>query len=115
MYAQYSKDFNEKHHFDVMGGYEWQHFHRKGNSYYAGLYPSTTTVEDKATGESMAGKAYSPTVNEWATENFLVSFFGRANYTLLDKYLFTATVRYDGSSRFSKDNRWSLFPSFAFG
>lgn len=115
MYAQYSKDFNEKHHFDVMGGYEWQHFHRKGNSYYAGLYPSTTTVVDKATGESMAGKAYSPTVNEWATENFLVSFFGRANYTLLDKYLFTATVRYDGSSRFSKDNRWSLFPSFAFG
>lgn len=57
MYAQYSKDFNEKHHFDVMGGYEWQHFHRKGNSYYAGLYPSTTTVVDKATGRKYGGKS----------------------------------------------------------
>ena len=114
MYAQYSKDFNEKHHFDIMGGYEWQHFHREGNSYYAGYYPSTTVlVDDK--GASLAGKPYSPTGSDWATENFLVSFFGRANYTLLDRYMLTATVRYDGSSRFSKDNRWAIFPSFALG
>ena len=51
--------------------------------------------------------------NPWATENYLVSFFGRANYSLLDRYMLTATVRYDGSSRF-KDH-WALFPSFAFG
>jgi iron complex outermembrane receptor protein len=115
MYAQYYKDFNEKHHFDIMGGYEWQHFHREGNSYYAGTYPSTSTKFDTVTGESLAGKPYSPSVNKWATENFLVSFFGRANYTFLDRYMLTATVRYDGSSRFSKDNRWAIFPSFAFG
>jgi len=52
-------------------------------------------------------------LTEWKTENYLVSFFGRANYSLLDRYLLTATVRYDGSSRF-KDH-WALFPSFAFG
>ncbi|WP_297329669.1 TonB-dependent receptor, partial [uncultured Bacteroides sp.] len=49
----------------------------------------------------------------WKSENYLVSFFGRANYSLLDRYMLTATVRYDGSSRF-KDH-WALFPSFAFG
>ena len=42
----------------------------------------------------------------------MVSFFGRANYTLLNRYFFTATVRDDGSSRFKK--HWAWFPSFAF-
>lgn len=44
-----------------------------------------------------------------------MSFFGRVNYSFLDRYLFTATVRQDGSSRFNKDNRWGTFPSFALG
>ncbi|GGZ14511.1 SusC/RagA family TonB-linked outer membrane protein [Echinicola pacifica] len=43
----------------------------------------------------------------------LISYFGRANYTLKDKYLFTATIRADGSSRFAPDNRWGVFPSLA--
>ena len=44
----------------------------------------------------------------------LISFYGRLNYSLMDRYLLTATVRRDGSSRFNKDNRWGTFPSFAF-
>lgn len=47
-------------------------------------------------------------------ENRLISFFGRANYTFDDKYTVTATVRRDGSSRFSENNRWGVFPSAAF-
>lgn len=105
-YAQYNKEIGI-HRFDVMGGYEWQHFHRKGNNTGYGYYPETNT--------ELPGEKYQPTDNDWATENYLVSFFGRANYTLLDRYLFTATVRRDGSSRFSEDNRWGTFPSFAFG
>ena len=42
------------------------------------------------------------------------SFLGRVNYTLMDKYIFTATGRYDGSSLLAKGNQWSFFPSFAF-
>lgn len=49
--------------------------------------------------------------SEWA----LRSYFGRLNYSLNDKYLFETTIRYDGSSRFSKNNRWGLFPSFSSG
>ncbi|MEO7174887.1 MAG: TonB-dependent receptor [Saprospiraceae bacterium] len=51
--------------------------------------------------------------NDFKTQNTLVSFFGRLNYTFDSKYLLTATVRRDGSSRFSPDNRWGTFPSVA--
>ena len=106
-YAQYMKDFNEAHHFDIMGGYEWQHFHREGMSNGWGYYQSTHNEKPGQKTEHNTNN------NPWATENYLVSFFGRANYSLLDRYMLTATVRYDGSSRF-KDH-WALFPSFAFG
>ena len=106
-YAQYMKDFNEAHHFDIMGGYEWQHFHREGMSNGWGYYQDTHNEKPGQKTEHNANN------NPWATENYLVSFFGRANYSLLDRYMLTATVRYDGSSRF-KDH-WALFPSFAFG
>ncbi|SHF54489.1 iron complex outermembrane recepter protein [Bacteroides luti] len=105
-YLQYLKDLNI-HHFDLMAGYEWQHFHREGHSAYSGFY--------QATHSEKPGEAYNQTTNKWASENYLVSFFGRFNYSLLDRYLFTATVRRDGSSRFHKDNRWGTFPSFALG
>lgn len=48
-------------------------------------------------------------------ESFLISFFGRLNYTLLDRYYVSATVRSDGSSKFSSDGRWGQFPSVALG
>ena len=108
-YLQYSKDFTDKHRFDVMAGYEWQHFHDTSDQEYWGFYPlSNNVVENR-------GQRYNNTSSGSATESYLVSFFGRVNYTLLDRYLFTATVRQDGSSRFHKNNRWGLFPSFALG
>lgn len=108
-YLQYSKEFTDKHRFDVMAGYEWQHFHDTSDQEYWGLYPlSNNVVENR-------GQRYNNTSSGSATESYLVSFFGRVNYTLLDRYLFTATVRQDGSSRFHKNNRWGLFPSFALG
>ena len=108
-YLQYSKDFTDKHRFDIMAGYEWQHFHDTSDQEYWGLYPlSNNVVENR-------GQRYNNTSSGSATESYLVSFFGRVNYTLLDRYLFTATIRQDGSSRFHKNNRWGLFPSFALG
>lgn len=106
-YAQYTKDFSKTQHFDVMAGYEWQHFYREGFSKGSGFYPQTNDVEN------LRGTVYQPKKDEWKTENYLVSFFGRANYSLADRYLFTATFRYDGSSHF--ENHWAMFPSFAFG
>ena len=106
LYAQYLKDFNEANHFDIMAGYEWQHFHKKSDYFYCGYYPETNLESP--------GEMYQPSENTlYKTENYLVSFFGRLNYSLLDRYLVTFTLRNDGSSRFSKDNRWGLFPSVA--
>ena len=51
---------------------------------------------------------------QYKTENYLVSFFGRMNYILMDRYYITATLRDDGSSRFHKDKRWGVFPLCGF-
>lgn len=109
-WLQYAKEM-DLHNFDIMGGYEWQHFYREGQSEYRGLLRFDSN-EDGVVNES--DNYYDEKINSWKTENYLVSFFGRANYSFAGKYLLTATVRLDGSSRFSKENRWGLFPSFAF-
>lgn len=115
-YAQYLKDFNENHHFDIMAAYEWQHFHRKGHSEGFGSYPADAKAVDSK-GNSLAGQMYEPSYQPYSyqTENYLVSFFGRVNYIALNRYMITVTFRADGSSRFHKKNRWGLFPSVALG
>lgn len=108
-YAQYYHDFNDaaKNHIDVMAGYEWQHFWRKQHNQYWGYYPETNADT------SLRGQERNHTYYDFATEHYLISFFGRANWTLMDsRYMLTATFRADGSSRF-KDH-WGYFPSFAF-
>ena len=105
-YAQYYKDFNKIHHFDIMAGYEWQHFWRSKNNDYVGYYQDTNNDASLADTE----RPHTPYSEK--SESYLVSFFGRANYTLLDRYFLTATVRDDGSSRFKE--HWAWFPSFAF-
>ena len=115
-YAQYYKDFLKTQHFDIMVGYEWSHTKYQGNSHYAGLYPLTTQqviTHDDGTTEPAAGKPYKEESKEWKSENYLVSFFGRANYIAFDRYMLTATVRRDGSSRFKE--HWATFPSVALG
>jgi iron complex outermembrane receptor protein len=102
-YAQYYKDFSKNHHFDIMGGYEWQHFWREQTNSYWGAYPATNLENP--------GDYHDWSTYHYKTENYLVSFFGRMNYILMDRYYLTATLRDDGSSRF-KDH-WSLFPSAA--
>ena len=103
-YLQYTHDWNSKHALDITAGYEWQHYWRETHSDKWGMYPSTHPTN--------GGQKYNENVNEWRTEHYIVSFFGRVNYTLLNKFLFTATLRNDGSSRFS--DHWALFPSAAF-
>ena len=102
-YAQYYKDFAKIHHFDIMGGYEWQHFWRTQKTNNWGGYPSTHAEK--------GGQYHDWYLHRYKTENYLVSFFGRMNYILMDRYYITATLRDDGSSRF-KDH-WQLYPSAA--
>ena len=95
-YVNYKKDINDDHTVDATAGYSWQHFENESDSYTEGIADDVLPIE-----------------TESFTENYLVSFFGRANYTFKNRYLLTGTVRYDGSSRFTNDP-WGLFPSAAF-
>ena len=113
-YAQYYKDLTADQHIDAMVGYEWQHFYNDGDSDYYGIYQPTCQAVD-GEGNALANQKYNVTTNEWATESYLVSFFGRANWTAWNQLMLTATVRFDGSSRFAPENRWGVFPSVALG
>ena len=110
-YAQYSHDWEQAHqHFDIMGGYEWQHFYNDYKSHGSGMYPMTyegdvTKKGQPANASQSSGKG----------ENYLVSFFGRMNWMGWDQIGVTATVRGDGSSRFAPKHRWGIFPSVAVG
>ena len=102
-YLNYNKDFSQiKSKIDLTAGYSWQHFKRESGHYNRGNYDATHLYQKP---DSIP---YIP------TENYLVSFFGRLNYTIADRYLLTLTLRDDGSSRFIGDNQWGLFPSAAF-
>ncbi len=92
-YLNYTKSLDQiKSVVDATAGYSWQHFQREGRNYRKGVTDS---------------------ISPFITENQLVSFFGRLNYTFADRYLLTVTIREDGSSRFT-NNKWGLFPSAAF-
>ena len=108
-YAQYYKDFNEDHHFDIMAGYEWQRFWQSEKTDKPRYMPMTNN--DVALRGTQIDYEYADDNKEFKTEHYLVSFFGRLNYTLMDRYMLTATLRDDGSSRFKK--HWALFPSVA--
>ena len=104
VYAQYAKSIGAND-IDVMIGGEEQHFHRNGFDEGQGWDPYTKEAKNASLRNQTA----------YATRNTLVSYFGRLNYALLNRYLITFTMRMDGSSRFSKDNRWGKFPSLALG
>ena len=96
-YADYNKTFDEKHNVDLMAGYSWQRFYNDSNSKTVRLSDSYVIGDSQNKGEY-----------------YLISFFGRANYSYADRYLVTATIRRDGTSRF-QNNKWGLFPSVALG
>lgn len=102
-YADYSKTLG-KHSFEVMAGYSWQHF-----------YTESFNESFKANDTDPAAADYylaNPQTNK--SEYYLVSFFGRANYSFGSRYYITGTLRRDGTSRF-QNNKWGLFPSVALG
>jgi iron complex outermembrane receptor protein len=117
-YANYAKELPTiKSRFDITAGYSWQHFYQSDWSEQTNNY-----VEDLSGVVAPGGWTLNQERNVYVkdgarrvpTESYLISFFARMNYSLMDRYLLTATLRQDGTSRFVDDNRWGLFPSLAF-
>ena len=100
LYANYAKYFDElKSNVDLTAGYDYQYWKSTTPLYYT---------------KSGAGTTLS-TVKASDYRHVMLSYYGRLNYSFDGKYLLTATVRRDASSRFSKDTRWGTFPSVALG
>ena len=105
-YANYQKTI-DKHNVSAMLGYSWADNYSATDSFdYGRITPADPTKSHFDVRQ--INKTHS------ATRNTLVSFYGRVNYSYDSRYLFTATMRADGSSRFVGKNRWGYFPSAAF-
>ncbi len=105
----YNKKLNENHSFDLLGGFSVQEFRNEDFlASVSNLFTNSLGTDNLAIGANVL----TPISN--SQKNSLASYFGRANYNLYGKYLFTFTMRADGSSRFGKGNKWGYFPSGAF-
>lgn len=104
---KYNQSFG-KHNIDAMVGYSWQYFYSEGQTTKAYGF-----LSDNFKWYSLAATQTVESVSSYAESNTLISMYGRINYNYADKYLLTATVRRDGSSRFGSGNKWGIFPSVA--
>ena len=98
-YINYMKDIKETHNIGLMIGHSYQSFEFDDNSTDYSYF--TNPGDNKEV----------PNINK--SRNVLMSFFGRANYSYKNRYLFTATLRADASSKLNPDDRWGYFPSVA--
>lgn len=99
-------NYKKIHRFTLMLGQEWIGSWSKSLRADANLFPN----DDMGVNNMGIGNPTSIS-SSYVNSNRMISFFARANYNLKDKYLFTATLRADGSSKFSSDHKWGLFPS----
>ncbi|NLP56861.1 TonB-dependent receptor [Lutibacter sp. B1] len=116
IYSNYSFSLNEKHNFKVTAGFQSEkNKNRNVSAERDGVIIPTSPVLDLTSGTDSSGETVAPTVsgyyNNWATEGF----FGRLNYNYMERYLFEANIRHDGTSRFRDNKRWKTFPSFSAG
>lgn len=107
----YNKTFNENHNISVLGGVTYQKFNLKNFFGNISGFPS----DDIGTNNLELGDTNTDQLGSRTEENTLLSYLGRVNYNLYDKFLLTGSIRADGSSRFGENNKFGYFPSFAFG
>jgi iron complex outermembrane receptor protein len=107
-YLTYNKTFNDIHKLNLMAGYSYLKNQYEGFSAERRGFESDRFIYNNlASGiDFRAGD-----VSSYKGQSQLISFFGRVNYSLMDKYLFTGTLRRDGSSRFGDNKKWGVFPS----
>ncbi|WP_188557405.1 SusC/RagA family TonB-linked outer membrane protein [Hymenobacter glacieicola] len=104
-YLAYNKQLGENTKFDVQAGYSYQDFETQGPLYLPYRFDRTTLF---TLGQTQ-------TVTGYYDPFRLISYFGRANFTVKDRYLLTATLRNDNTSRFGEDNRSGYFPAIGLG
>lgn len=110
----YNLKFGNAHSLNFLLGHELMSNKSESSDMSGYGYPDNFDYKTAIGMISTATRSFSA-INTIAVPTKTVSFFGRANYSLLDRYLFTLTMRADGSSKFAPNNRWGYFPAAAFG
>ena len=114
VYATYSKTFAEKHNLKVMAGFNWE-TKRLKDIRSEGYYLLSETLNDlNLVGVDAEGNKRME-VSGGQNEYAIAGVFARVNYDYMGKYLFEASGRYDGTSRFARASRWGFFPSASVG
>lgn len=109
--ASYVKEFGGIHSINAVAGFSYQEFNKEGLN--AG---NSDFLSDALLNNALGFGQYSkPWVGSFKNHDEMASVFGRVNYTLMNRYLLTATLRADGSSYFAKGHQWGYFPSVALG
>ncbi|SOE20492.1 iron complex outermembrane recepter protein [Spirosomataceae bacterium TFI 002] len=103
----------DDHNFNFLAGHSYQQFFSSQNSFNLSGF-ANNDIEPRYQDQSST-QVEPTTVNTFAIKNELQSFFGRVNYGFTNKYMLTATLRADGSSKFGANNKYGYFPSFAAG
>lgn len=114
--AQYSNETGA-HNYSLLGGYTYQKLSNEGFSAGNSRFPDVFGYNNLGAGNANIDETNSTNreVGSYKSEAILVGFIGRFNYSYADKYLLTANIRRDGSSRFGENNRWGWFPSVSVG
>ena len=111
VYGNYARSLQNVHNVSITGGYSFQEFYREG-------FQAATTgfVSDVFSYNNLAaGDIETFAIGSFRQSSRLISFFGRLNYDYLGRYIVSASIRRDGSSRFGSDQKWGIFPAVTVG
>jgi len=104
---EYARDI-EMHDFKILGGYSYEeNVYQQESASNRGFISDIFEYNNLSLGENL----FPTDVNSYKNSSKLISFFGRINYSFAEKYILTATLRQDGSSKFGENHKWGLFPS----
>jgi TonB-linked SusC/RagA family outer membrane protein len=114
-YLTYNFGIGDGHNFTILAGHSYQQLFNKSRFWSVDVFPDNGIEPRYNPGLGQQIDMVDNHPGGWAYIDELQSFFGRANYDLKGKYIFTATIRADGSSKFGENNKYGIFPSFAGG
>lgn len=117
MTLDYTKRINDIHSLNIVAGHSYEyHVFENFDAWNSGFLTDVFTYNNlgNGTGISLAGTSRA-NMGSSKNDDKLAAFFGRVNYSLQEKYLLSATLRYEGSSRFGKNKRWGTFPAISAG
>ena len=107
----YNYQINKDHYLDAMAGFEYYDSYNKGFNASGSGAPTDDFMDLQYTSKEEGKRS----IDSWHSRQRIMSFFGRVNYDYNGKYLFSISMRADGSSRFAEDNKWGFFPGVSAG